>query len=213
MPNCDPELGAWTEPRWLECSSREPCGLWHGNLEGWVQFPPCHKDFWAHVSQIHWVTCNMRYSCASNIFTDSRSLLFLEFEQRFCPSISSSFSSQTWNAPGKCCARLPRKPFSPKSYPELQTEILNTFWDFWLISVNSKGSSNSHTPCVTTQDNVRFIFCSLLLQLRKSFESAVETCFEWYTKRLFHLMHVCVWKEWENWWRERISWLKGWCKT
>lgn len=103
MPNCDPELGAWTEPKWLEGNAREPCGLWHGNLEGWVQFPSCHKDFWADVSQVHHVMCNMGYSCTSSIFIDSRSLLFLEFQQIFCSFVSNSFSSQTWNAPGKCC--------------------------------------------------------------------------------------------------------------
>ena len=52
MSNCDPALGACTEPKWLEGNTREPCGLWHGNLEGWVQPPSCHKDFWADVSQV-----------------------------------------------------------------------------------------------------------------------------------------------------------------
>lgn len=85
---------------------------------------------------------------------------------------------------------MPRKPFSPKSYPELQTEILNVFWDFWPTSVNSKDSSNSHAPCVTTQDNMRFIFCSLVLQLRNWLENAIETGFKWCTKR--HIFNVCL---------------------
>lgn len=50
---CDPELGAWTEPRWLEGNAGELCRLWHGILEGWVQYPSCHKDFWADMSQVH----------------------------------------------------------------------------------------------------------------------------------------------------------------
>lgn len=105
---------------------------------------------------------------------------------------------------------MPRKPFSPQSYTELQIEILNAFWDFQPTSVNSKGSSNA--PCVTTQDNMRFIFCSLLLQLRKLIESAIESVFKWCTKRLLYLMCVHVWRVWENWWNERTSGLKGWCE-
>lgn len=52
---CDRELGAWTEPKWLEGNAGEPCGLWCGNLEGWFQSPSCHRDFWADMSQVHTV--------------------------------------------------------------------------------------------------------------------------------------------------------------
>lgn len=53
MPNCDPELVTWMEPKWLEDNTEEPCGLWHGNVEGWVQSLSCHKDLWADMSQVH----------------------------------------------------------------------------------------------------------------------------------------------------------------
>lgn len=65
--------------------------------------------------------------------------------------------------------------------------------------MNSRGSDNSNIPFVTIQDyNMRFTFCSLLLQLGKLLESAIEFVFYRCTMRVLYLMCVGDWRVREN---------------
>lgn len=88
------------------------------------------------------------------------------------------------------------------------------FWAFQPASVNSKDLDNLDTPSVTIQGyNMRFTFCSLLVQLKRWLESAIEIVFHRCTMRLLYLICVHGWRVWENWWRGRMAWLKEWCET
>lgn len=136
MSSCDPGLGAWMELKWLEDNTEEPCGLWCGNLEGWVQSLSCHKDLWADVSQVHtgppvmWAIAALLISsliadlCYSYSFSGFLSFCFLQFQ---CSDLEYS-----WEV-----LYMPRKPFSPKSYPDLQTELVDALEGWWLLKFPS----------------------------------------------------------------------------
>lgn len=97
---------------------------------------------------------------------------------------------------------------------------VDDFWNFQPTCVNSGGSDNSDIPCVTIQDyNMRFTFCSLLLQLGKLLESAIEFVFYRCTMRVF-VFNVCWWlesegklMEGEDGWVKRVVWNLGGCNS
>lgn len=61
-------------------------------------------------SGLLWATCNMGYSCPSNVLTDCRSILFLEFQLVFCLSPTVSVLEYPWEV-----LYTLRKTFSAKT--------------------------------------------------------------------------------------------------
>lgn len=140
----------------------------------WVRFTVSHVIWDIAALLISSLVVHPCYSWSSSSFS--------------CPSVSSHFSTQTWNAPGKCCVC--------QGSLSLQSPIQNSKQEFWMpfgisdLAVWTQKIQVILMHLVWLPNIMRFRFSSLLLQLRNWLESATEIGFKWCTKR--HIFIVCL---------------------